>query len=791
MTTDANVTFTNDWDTATEVKTDNTNMDKTLPSPLNVDSRSTKPIPPAYISAYWWPKQSSFNLRFRNNTISVNIGQGLYNTGINDISGPPFEAGAMLAPINPFTTDTDYRFFFFAGPAILPPLINSYISANLPALSAYIRKNPIDFGKFGEFSLILRQFEAESFVCTYATMNPAGPSQWRMNVILNFTGEAGGDFSWGSWSTGLTLRTKGMSFLLQTSLDLRDLSNPSFVLNTFQISIMDYSLSTSVPLPKVLPAYQMAGFVNTKWNKDILDGLNELLRRLLKGKSLSPGFEVSTSLNPGPVIHRRTWMSSPAMQAKTLNQVTFPGTHDAHAFDLSTMLGQIKYPDDAFLWDLDPGSAPTDGQSPPWQLTKKYLGRNLYDYVIRRVMFVSLAQGGNFQTQLDEGIRWFDIRPYWDDRDGGELYTQHGLRGPKLSDLFSQVKAFLDSVSSSHEIIMLVLSHANFGNYPTIAPSKVAETAERILGNYAYWPAGAESGQPYNFNGLLGMKLSEIATDGPKVLILNADGAALPKPIINSAGFTDQSKQIWCSMTPAATDIVFNAVAALTGNEQLLLKQIGIPPNSRLGEQLAKGGTVNLVGMDWYNYYGGQGEPPIELIMRKNGVDTPPGFAKSNAFVTEPTNELTVHELPEWKALYEDEFLASVDLASVVKTTPEDRFVIYNIKTNKYINIKDEKVVCSESSDFQWYANQIGDEHTWTFATESGNYIGLSPAPWKDGASLIVSKEPFVWDALLDGGNIKVRTPGTNLFATGAADDTVILSPESAVEEQLWYFSHV
>ncbi|KIJ34369.1 hypothetical protein M422DRAFT_52018 [Sphaerobolus stellatus SS14] len=743
--TDADVTFTNDWDISTEVKAVNNNMDKKFPSPLNVESRSTKPWPPAYVSTSYWPGQSNFELQFRNSSISVNIGQGpFYNTGINHIKGPAFEAGALLAPINPFSTDTDYRFFFFSGPAILPPLINSYIIANLPALSAYIRQNPLDFGQFGDFRLILKKFEAEEFACTYATLTPDGPSQWKLNVILNFTGEASGDFTWGSKLSGpLSLWTKSMSFLLQAVLDLRDLSHPSFVLNTFQISMMDYSLTSPVPLPR-FSAYTMAGFVNTKWNTEIRDGLNDLLRRFLDGKRLDPRLETSSYLNPGPVRHRKAWMSSPSIQAKTLGRITFPGTHDGHAFWLSTTLGQIKYPDDAFLWNLDAGSAPVDGQS-PWKREKSYLGRNLYEYGMRRLMFVCLAQAANFQAQLNEGIRWFDIRPYWDSRDGGELYTQHGLRGARLSELFSQVKAFLDTVPSSHEIIMLVLSHANFGDYPGIACAKVARLAEQNFGHYVYWPAGAESGKPYNFDILLGMKLSEIATDGPKVLILNGDEAPLPKPIINSGGFADGDKQIWCSVTPAATDIIFNGLAALAGEEQLLLKQLGVPPNSRVEEQLAKKEIVSLVGMDWYNCYGGQGDSPVELIMKKNGVDTPPDFADS-------VNDFTV---PEWKPVYEDEIMDSVDLATIVKTTPANVFVVYNIKTNKYLNIDGENIFCSEHPELRWDAKQVGKEHTWTFGTDNGDYLALKPGQWTQGESLVISKEPFVWDVLLHEGNVK------------------------------------
>ncbi|TFY51478.1 hypothetical protein EVJ58_g10544 [Rhodofomes roseus] len=634
MPTDTFVVFTNDWPHDITVTTDeNKRMGDTFPSPTVVHAHE---MTHAYISASWWPGQSSFRIIFGERSIvSVLIGQGLYKTGVDSIVGPnTYEAGVVLAPRKPMSNGTCYKFFFFSGPSILPPLINSVIEANLEAVKNYIEKKHVTKA-FGNFILTLSRLQLDELVCTYGTMTPAGDRRFRVNVILHFTGTVDGTFSWKTLKVqDFSFSTKKMVILFQATLDFSDLSKPSLVLDTLQVSMMEWSLSDRAKAGLsailgdilVLPvkgiwdilttAYRTAGFINTTFNERILNALNDTFKDVMVSSKFPAPFTVSSNLKPGPPVDYSTWMSGDAMQAKTLDQIMLPATHDSQAYTLSDDLSQKRYGDIAFLWNLDPGYAPLSVDVAPWASEKKYLGFTLYSYVIYRVRYVALAQPGELRQQLKDGIRHFDLRIYHDTRDG-EFYSQHGLRGPKFAELLRSVKAFCDEHSHSHELIFLRLSHTDFPD--STHPTAVATMVSDILGGYAHVPPSAESSKPFDFDRFVGTRLGEIAAVGPRILVLNADGCMYPNPVLNAGGYKDQNTY-YNTETPGAMDIVLNILQALTGDEQLLLKQISVPKNEQTAKLIVDHSSVNVFGMDWYNSFGSAGKCPIELIVEHNGV---------------------------------------------------------------------------------------------------------------------------------------------------------------------------
>ena len=270
-----------------------------------------------------------------------------------------------------------------------------------------------------------------------------------------------------------------------------------------------------------------------------------------------------------------------------------------------------------------------------------------FEYLLRRDRTI--------RQQLDDGIRFFDLRIYYDT--DGSFYVQHSLRGPELNDVLLQVKSFLDTHSTSGEVIFLSISHTNFDIDPVILPAKVARIIQNNLKPYLYMPKNSVGTKNFDFQSLKNMTLSSITTTrlnstSPKVIVLNTDNSDdyyYNNTVVNTKGFADSGRwaldsngvnsiaelikledqglkknrkpmyQISWTQTPQPTDIMKNVVNHLIGNAPtMLLKQLGSETNSALQKLLTNHTTsiFNLVTMDWYNV--GSTVNPIDIIIRLN-----------------------------------------------------------------------------------------------------------------------------------------------------------------------------
>ena len=147
----------------------------------------------------------------------------------------------------------------------------------------------------------------------------------------------------------------------------------------------------------------------------------------------------------GLVLHPASWMTdaAPFIENRPLNKLIIPATHDSGTFGLiSTVDRAIQAPDDTVAPDSKAFTALASviGITDPW----------------------AKAQDRNLYQQLSDGIRSIDLRPCVEK--AGNIRICHGLYGPLMSDLLSDVRRFADE--HPREIILLQFSgfHAWPGN---------------------------------------------------------------------------------------------------------------------------------------------------------------------------------------------------------------------------------------------------------------------------------------------------------------------------------------
>jgi hypothetical protein len=307
-----------------------------------------------------------------------------------------------------------------------------------------------------------------------------------------------------------------------------------------------------------------------------------------------------------------------------------------------------------FLGGLSADSAPTNGQL-SFNADRLYVGRILFDYIIDTTLRISISQNRTIRQQLDDGIRFFDLRIYYDT--DGSFYIQHFLRGPELNDVLSQVRHFLDVHSTSGELIFLSISHTNFGDDPESLPYRVATIIQNNLKPYLYIPANAVGTKHFDFQNFRNMTLSSITTTAfhatsPKVIVLNTDNSDVyyyKDTVVNTRGFVDSERweinsngvnsltqlievesqglkknmksmyHISWIQTPQIMDIIQNIVNHLSGNPStMLLKQLALETNSAFQDFLKNHtmNTFNLVTMDWYDI--SSTTNPVNMIIGLN-----------------------------------------------------------------------------------------------------------------------------------------------------------------------------
>lgn len=333
-------------------------------------------------------------------------------------------------------------------------------------------------------------------------------------------------------------------------------------------------------------------------------------------------------------ISTTQWMSAPAVQSRTLKQIVLPGTHDSGTYSLNFQLSQIQYSNIAFLWQLNAGQAPPGfpGSAP------YYVGPALYDFIFQLVKDTAEAQDQTILQQLQGGIRYFDLRVYWD-TDANDLYIQHGLRGAPLSQILQDVGSFV-SESGGKELVFLEVSHTNFDSQPQGIQALVSQLDQYVGAQYFYTPS--------DLNTLASTTLSSITGNGSRVIVLNTDTDVAYPPgssVLTTSGFQNSGRgadgvdqvsllqqleaqglqqtrncplyHVSWTLTPLQSDIENAVVSRLENNTpQLVLQQLANTANSQLQQfvDTYQQYSFNLITVDWY-----ESSPVVNIAIQMSG----------------------------------------------------------------------------------------------------------------------------------------------------------------------------
>lgn len=667
--TDANMTVFNDNPQAITITVDNnTKMDDTFPSPSTIASAGSAG---AKVSASWIPGQSSFQVHYASgDAMTIDLGTGTYSTSSSPETFADGKSAAVLAPGPPLTTDVDYHLWFFNGPGVLPPLVNSALQANLPALIAYVNANPIKIPVNDDISLGITNIGADpsTLQCVYASMLPQtnGNGDWYVNAVMRLgqatiTGNATIKGQEGDFTVGITdmmiwvQMTFDPSFQTMPQIQQLQVSLGNGTINGTIIRILEIVFPIIAALIEAgASPYRIAGAINNQMNAAIINGINSALKGAV-GKNVFVSSKPSSSelhrtmpkASPAPrAINWSAWMTNQGIQATTLGQLKIPGTHDSATYQLDPVLSQVSYSSIALLWALASSTAPVNGKNPivipPTQSNPLYLGPALYNWVLGvAVTSVSRTEDLTILQQLQLGVRHLDLRVYYDDRDN-TFYTQHALRGPKLVDLLSQIQNFLSTVAGSGELVFAYISHTNLsGN-----PSQISALADLVKTTISAQNLYYQSGDSVNFQTLANTTIGSITNGTPKVMFTNgdlSDNIIYPHTITNTDGYSgvpwpgdvytvanNSSQQgppmqashhpLWSvawSLDAETQAIVQMVLAALTGDQKFILQGVATNANAQVAAFFDNyGKNFNLFTCDWLEYGSTPSIP--ELIIGMN-----------------------------------------------------------------------------------------------------------------------------------------------------------------------------
>ena len=670
---DANMSVTNDNPGAIDVEvSNNTAMAFTFGS-RNILPYATVP---GYVSASNVPWQSSFDIGFQgpNTPMHVCIGEGSFSTSVSPQYYDDGTVGAVLAPNNPFsTTGTDYSFLFFCGPGLpLRHLVNSILQANLPQIVNYVNKpNAVSIKVNDNVSLTISHLDLDpaALKCTYATITQPSdmlPTKYNINMFVHLDrGGMCGTATINEKTSDIKLSAQDVTVFVQVEVD----ASYPFVnkpqVKALQCSIGSYDIEGDIittledlsPLVHLVigDAYRTAGAINTTFNQATIKAINQAITNanftsvqtgsVAAMRSIRPRgtqkhhMDASLSL-PSPRladIDYSNWMSTPAIQAKALGQLKIPGTHDSGTYLLESTLGQIVYPNIEFLWSLSGQSAPINDQwpikIPPTPCQPLYLGRDMYDFTTGMgIIEVSQTQGWNLYDQLQAGIRYFDLRVYFDDR-VGDFFVQHGFRGPQIDDLLSQIQKFMDNDPTSGELIFVVVSHTNFAHMSDLPATFAQRINHNIKSENLYYQQTPSGESQFDLQSLADLTLSTITNGAPKVMFLNPDtDYSYTDTVTNTAGFAgvpwkeelytvdqlvaDQGPRLqshdeklwgvgWVLGvdTPTIVSYVLDRLRQQVGTGNSALQDAALNANSALQGFLDEYGTnFQLLTVDWFDY---------------------------------------------------------------------------------------------------------------------------------------------------------------------------------------------
>ncbi len=215
------------------------------------------------------------------------------------------------------------------------------------------------------------------------------------------------------------------------------------------------------------------------------------------------------------------WITKiPNVERAKLSALTLPGTHDSGTYALKDVIAPSG--DGKFIKD---GICDYTIEVIPGVSLSNSIGRAAAKRVSHKF---GKTQNQNIYNQLEQGIRFIDLRVVYS-VDG--FYIQHGLLGPRMEDVFSQISDFMKTSAGEKEVVLLSMttwgesvrssqmslnSNLSCGDmFEDMSPERKMELqmlAEKYLGVYLYWKPSYEIM-------LHDIRIGEIVKNGPKVIM--------------------------------------------------------------------------------------------------------------------------------------------------------------------------------------------------------------------------------------------------------------------------------
>lgn len=161
------------------------------------------------------------------------------------------------------------------------------------------------------------------------------------------------------------------------------------------------------------------------------------------------------------IFHPNDWMRDlkSIIGDKPLNQIFIPGTHDSGTYSLSDTIAK-------------------NAEIPTELNYLKYLFG--LGYIVNSVVKkLSIAQDRTIEQQLNDGIRFLDLRVSYNDSKK-DFYIVHGLFGPPLADVLAQIKTFAER--RQREILIIQIGDMR---YMPNGEKDYAELARRFKDAFA------------------------------------------------------------------------------------------------------------------------------------------------------------------------------------------------------------------------------------------------------------------------------------------------------------------
>lgn len=627
MVTSAQVQILNDGPRVISINATSHHLHNDLATPLVVAAGVPKPAPPASLQADESTNQSSIDVSWANNSIKVDLGRFAFHTGATEKKSSAGQCEVVCAPTDPFNSKGwDFFFWFLASHCSMQNVVNSVLDANVEALAHFINSQHIKV-PIGPIELKISNVIIKKLECTYAAISKQGKrAHWTANVVLKYTGRIQGEFVI-PFDGGF----KHLQVMLSLSIDTSDPAQKLKVTTTrMQFAVEEIDGISFVGGPA---SYYGPGYANTNYNRQILTAMDEVLNSIIP---LSLKIGVLEQWNPEeyvkpPVgtIDHRSWMSAPHIQAKTLSQLKLPGTHDSAAYAFEFELSTVLY-NYAWIKNVHPESAPPNHD---FKSKDYYIGQKAYRWLMEQVYFIAQAHDASktIQKQLEDGIRVFDLRVYYDER-VKDYYTFHGLRGASFAAILEQIRTFLAANDKAAEFAIFRISHnsGTFSNDKAGHAAKVAQMVKEKLGQWLWMPSGSDPSRQFDFQQLGPLTLSSITNGSSKILWIDIDNCEYPHSILNVAEHTvypdtkDPNPPAglygkWLTMTPeepeSAGCILLNCYNA-SKRDFKILQWASRKLNGTARKVLQEQPHINMVCMDWYTE--ADKELPVDVIIAAN-----------------------------------------------------------------------------------------------------------------------------------------------------------------------------